>query len=178
MSDSEMINGAEYAVEKRPEGRLKRKRLLLVMAYILFPVVAFLGCYISRIIPLFAVVPIFLWMLIYFTWRYVSIDVGYTFESGVLTFFTVLANRSKRIRKDGLTVTVKNAQYVGWLTDSAAKKELGAAQKTFDYVSERRAEDAAVLVFTDEKGRKCAVLFNCIPKVKGLIRRFYPDSKL
>ena len=85
MSEYDSPYASEYTYAKRAEGLNLIARVALVFLYAAF-VGGFFGlCYYTRIIPLFAVCPIFLWMLVFFTWRSVSYDYYFEFRSGILT---------------------------------------------------------------------------------------------
>ena len=87
MEDMESINAAQYAYEKKQEGKLAAMKALLIFIYIAFAVGFFVFCCTTGFVPLFAVCPIFLWILVFFTWPLVKFDIVYTFAHGTLTFY-------------------------------------------------------------------------------------------
>lgn len=177
MDTSGMINAAEYAAEKKAEGALLRRRILLILLYIAFFFGAFLACYITRIIPLFGVAPLFLAVLIFYTWRYASCDVGYTMEAGRITFFVVYAARTKRLRRDRLTLRVGDALLIGHAEDAAVKDALATVKRRYDFSASRRAPDVAIAIFPTEKGN-IGVYFDTTEETVKLLRRFSQNCTL
>lgn len=170
----ESLNFADFSAEKRAEGMLLVMRCLLVAFYILFVGCAFLVCYLSRIIPLFAIAPILLWILVYFTWRYVSYDIHYTFDHGIMTFAHVYANRTKRIKKVRLTVQIRDAVYLGHLDAAETAEWREQVKVVYDFLPSRKAADAVMLVTQDNR----AIAFVCPPNMRKLMIRFCHAQKL
>ena len=84
--NEDFINYAEYGVEKKGEGKNRIARILLVCLYIVFSSL-YAGFFISVRIPhLIAILPILLWILIFFTWRLVKYDCEYRIEKGEMIF--------------------------------------------------------------------------------------------
>ena len=77
MDETYSPNYAEYTYEKKAEGKMRILKYLLIVGYVLFVALYFLICYITRLIPLFALCPLITWIMVYFTWHYVSYDVYY-----------------------------------------------------------------------------------------------------
>jgi hypothetical protein len=96
MFEDESPNSAEYVYEKQSKGKVKLQRTLMICLYVVFVLAYFLFCYISRIIPLFAMAPIFLYILYLFTWRLVKYDCYWEFRSGELTAGTVRVGKAKK----------------------------------------------------------------------------------
>ena len=109
MPDTDSLNAAEDAYEKRSEGRLKTMKTLLILLYVAF-VGGFFGfCVGTRIVPLFAICPIFTWILVFFTWPIVKFDIYYTFEHGTLYFSKVYRSLKGRTKKPLTEVKVSAA---------------------------------------------------------------------
>lgn len=176
MMDADSPNYAEYVVEKKTEGILRLFRALLILGYVIFGVTYFTVCYLLAFIPLVAVLPVFLWIIVFFTWRYVSYDVGYEFAAGTMTFYRIYARRSKRIRRDCLTVQVREANYAGPWDGKRRNDELRRTTKHYDFASSVASEDAVFLVYRDEKDRECSVRFDCINRVARLLGVFCPNA--
>ncbi|HBJ19188.1 MAG TPA: hypothetical protein DDY70_05580 [Clostridiales bacterium] len=172
MFDADALNHADYAYAKKKEGKIRLLAVLLVLLYITFTVGFFLLCYLSRLIPFFAVAPLFLWILVYFTWRYVSYDIYYTFESGTLTFYRRTGKKTKRGDKILLTLRVQETE--GAYDGGDPREERAATDgKFYDFSSSRHAEATVLLRFAED-GRGAAVLFDVTPRVRELIRSFAP----
>ena len=167
MNDIDSLNTAEYAYEKRAEGTLKIRKILLVCLYVAFFVGFFAFCVGTRIVPLFAVAPIFLWILVFFTWPLVKFDITYTFEHGELQFSKLYNALKGRRKKPLLTVKVSSATriapYRGETIDAAVRDLSSSASSDTRVVLEYRdAEDAAhaVIFDTTERIAKLLCSFN------------------
>ena len=68
MNEYDSPNYASFSYQKKNEGTVKLKRSLMVLGYVLYLVVFFLACYLSKLIPVFALAPLTLWIIIFFTW--------------------------------------------------------------------------------------------------------------
>jgi 3D (Asp-Asp-Asp) domain-containing protein len=95
MSD---FNSFEFTVEQAKEGKWKLARIGMVCLYILYAVAVavIIGVALPGMVPLFALVPVTLWIIIFFTWRYVSVEYEYSIISGELTFSKIYGGRSRR----------------------------------------------------------------------------------
>ena len=76
----------EYTVTKKPEGAYLTKRILMIALYVLFGLVYFFGLAAAHLYPLMALIIFFEWMLVFVTWKYVSIEYTYSLISGTMTF--------------------------------------------------------------------------------------------
>ena len=106
------FNTYEYAAEQKSEGKWKLARILVLSAYVLFVAAYFLILYIIRLIPLFAITPIIVWMLVFFTWRYTKPDYRYFIEKGKFSFYTYYGKKTKR--KNVLFNAGKKPYFFGW----------------------------------------------------------------
>lgn len=87
----------EFVVSQKLEGKWKLRRILAVVGYVLFFLVFFIVCAVTKLgLPLVALSPLFLWMLVFFTWRYTHPDYEITTVSNSLRFAKVYGNRTRR----------------------------------------------------------------------------------
>lgn len=147
------FNTYEYGAEQKNEGKWRVYRLLLILLYVVFVVTYFLAIYISRIFPLGALIPVFLWILVHFTWRYVKPDYKYTVEAGYFTFTKIYASKTKR-------------QVARFLISSAvaiAPKEslenTEGIKKTYSALPEKNAENPYTAIYKNERGELTAIDF-------------------
>ena len=84
---NESINYAEYAVAQKAEGKNLLLRILLITGYVLFAAAYFLffTTYL-KIVMLISLLPLFIWMLVFFTWRFAAVEHEYQISSGTITF--------------------------------------------------------------------------------------------
>lgn len=144
----------EYGVDKKREGSLKLLANLLILLYIVFAVGMFGILYWIRLIPVGALIPLFLWMLIFFTWRYVQVDDAYYIESGTLTLVRKYGNRSKKTLTE---FRIKDAELIAPLADSAGAVRDFAAEREIDARPSMDAADVYVILYRDKSGKRTAL---------------------
>ena len=74
-AENEGTGYSEYTVKRLHDKTLKRKKLLLVLLYIAFAA-AFCTVFLvlAKMPPVIAALPLFLWILCFFTWKYTNIE--------------------------------------------------------------------------------------------------------
>ena len=175
MSEFDSPYACESTYSKKAEGVNALARLLLVLLYVAF-VGGFFGfCYISRIIPLFAVCPIFLWMLIFFTWRLVDYDYYFEFRTGTLSVGRSVVRKKREIRKPKYTVTVKDASAIYGLP--RGKVKFSSSVKVYDFSGTRNSEcRIAIVTKSDKKEEICIV--ECTRPLAKLIMSYNKSAEL
>lgn len=87
----------EFVVSQKIEGKWRLRRILAVVGYVLFVLVFFTLGVVSKLgFPLIALTPLFLWIIIFFTWRYTRPDYEITTVSNSLRFAIVYGNRTRK----------------------------------------------------------------------------------
>ena len=168
----------EYAVapDKKRNKVIRHRRVLMIVAYVLFPL-AFI---------LFFTVINFPWaiffvafaevMFITISWRRV-IDFSYEYSitSGSLTLSKIFGNSS---RKTIMDMTVKDAALIAPLTDRAQRDRLDDydPEVVYNALSCPDAEDGYFMIWRDEDGRKCALLFEATAQTLKLCRFYNPSA--
>ena len=159
---------AEYAVTKKAEGKNLLLRIALIALYILFALSYFI--FFTAVIPivmLIALLPVFIWMLVFFTWRYASVEIEYQIHSGMVTFYHIYGGRSRRKKtecriKDMLTVAPMDRTHEGDYTRAILTRDFRGAKSTPD-----------AYYFTYKKDDKtCAVFFEATSKTLKSFRYF------
>jgi hypothetical protein len=121
----EDFNTYEYAAEQKNEGKFKTLRLLVILGYVLFAAAyAVVFAAILKIPQVIAVLPIFIWMLVFFTWKYTKPDYRYVIERGDMVF-TVVYGKKKKGAKPKTSFKVSSAVAI------APKAELADAIREF-----------------------------------------------
>lgn len=171
----------EFAVHQRNEGKWILARIGMVTLYVVFVLFTF-GLGISfNILPPLALVPVFTWMLVFFTWRYVDVEYEYSITSGELTFSKIYGNRSRRTC---LRVLLRDAVRIAPLGDEreAARATEYRPEREFSAISSLRAPDIYFILFEyggkeDGKQTKRRAIFYFEATQKALqICRFYNPS--
>lgn len=162
------INYAEYGVEKKAEGKNRIARILLVFLYILFSSL-YAGFFISVRIPhLIAILPILLWILIFFTWRLVKYDCEYRIEKGEIIFSH---SQSAKRKTEKLRLRIKEADEIIPAEQYAREND----RLIYDFRGSKNCSCGYVILYS-EKGRKIAVFFEAIPKVLKLLKRLNENT--
>ncbi len=167
----------EYVVGQKKTASLRLRRAGLIALYILFPIVVLVVVATSRVGSLFAPLCAFLaiatWMLVFFTWRYVSVEYEYTVVSGRLTFSKIYGGRS---RKKVLELMLRDADRIAPLTDDAVRElSRSGLDKTYSALSAPDAEDAYFMTFKAPSGERCVFYFEATAQMLKLCR-FYNAS--
>ena len=170
MEDMESLNSAQYAYEKKQEGKLAAMKALLIFIYIAFVLGFFLFCFITRIIPLFAVCPIFLWMLVFFTWPLVKFDITYTFAHGTLTFYKEYRWLKGKKRKELISVRTQDALRVAPYTGEQLEG------KIYDLSSSASASSLVFIIAKDKDGHIVSVIFDSIERINKLLCSFAKEA--
>lgn len=89
-AENEGTGYSEYTVKRLHDKTLKRKKLLLVLLYIAFAA-AFCTVFLvlAKMPPVIAALPLFLWILCFFTWKYTNIEYTYVTCKGELYIYCV-----------------------------------------------------------------------------------------
>ncbi len=165
MNELDSPNYTEFTYEKKVTRRLLFGRIGLISAYVAFVTLFFLVCYMTRVIPVFAMCPLFLWMLIFFTWRLVSYDVYYTFNHGDMELGRVKLKRRKQVRTAVLKIDVRRVTVIAQSGGASATRVRGA--RRYDFSARSSADELVMLL--PGKRRKLSVTLEATPKLKKLL---------
>ena len=174
MNEFDSPNFTEYVWDKKAEGKLLLFKILMILGYVLFAGVYFLVCYISRIIPLFALCPVFLLILVFFTYRYVSFDCYFEFRSGRFEIGTIRVTKRGRKKNEKLTMQVKDATAI-YAFDSSSKIPEGVS-KVYDFSETKRSDNRIIMVFGKD-GKTACVIFEATARVAALLAAYNPAAK-
>ncbi len=159
-------NHFEYAIDCKPEGKLLRRRILLIFLYIVFSFLFFFGAIAINIPQLIAMLPLLLVVLVHYTWLYVSVSYEYVIEVGEISFCAIYGNRK---RKELLRVPVREVEAVFYETPAATY------DKTVDLRSSKRAVDTYYLSYYSEKTH-ILVAFEATKKALKLLALYNPSA--
>ena len=175
MNEYDSPNYTEFTYEKRAEGNLKVAKILLIVTYFVFFIGFFAFCALSRLLPLFAVAPIFTWMLVFFTWRLVSYDIYYTFNHGELELGRVKIKKSGQRRTPKLKISVKDAKLIAPIDVATECEQFKSAAKVYDFFSHSSSPNRIALVFCQD-GKDFAVIFEGTDRVAALLHSFCKEN--
>ena len=150
------INNFEYAVMQKTVGKLKTRKTVILASYALFTVLYFTLVFWSKLLPLGAVYPFLIYILVLATYRYVQIDNKYEIHSGTLIFTRKYGNSKPKTLCE---FKLRDAELVAPLSQSENEISSLAPQKIFDARSAPDAENAYVALYKDNDGKVCAFYF-------------------
>ena len=167
----------EYTVAEANNKALKTKKLLFILAYVLYgAIILGLGASTKLLLPLMCFIPLSLWVIIWLTWKFTQVEYEYSFFSGALTVNRILGNRT---RKKLTEVRISNLATVCKADEANLSKiEAFEAENTIMAVSEAGAEGIWVALWTDdESGKRMALYFE--PNEKAIkILKYYNASAM
>lgn len=168
----------EFVVAQKSEGNWKLARIGMIALYVCFVVGCFLLGISMNVLPPLALVPIFTWMLVFFTWRYVSVEYEYSITSGELTFSKIFGNRSRRTV---LKLMLRDAIKIAPLDNEteAQKASTYLPEREFWAVSSQKAVDVYFILFeygAGGKEKKRAIFYFEATQKALQVCRFYNPS--
>ena len=167
----------EYTVAEASNKALKTKKILFIVAYVLYAIVIFgIGAITKLLLPFMCFVPFSLWFIVWLTWRFTQVEYEYSFFSGELTVNRILGNRT---RKNLMKVRIQNFSAVFAATElNQSKIEAFAPEKTIFAASAATAENLWVALWEDaESGKHMALYFE--PNEKAIkILKYYNASAM
>lgn len=95
-----MINEShefDYTIRRKPEGKYLLCRILMIFGYVIFGATYFFGLAALHLYPLMAFIVLLEWIVVFFTWRFVSIEYKYETVSGGIRFYKVSGGKKKKL---------------------------------------------------------------------------------
>jgi hypothetical protein len=175
--DNEFTSFVNYGVRKKPEGRYKFKRIMMICGYILFAFLYIFVCLVlTKAAMLIAILPVLTWILTYFTWLWVNIEYEYTIVGGNFKLAEVYGMRFFRelctVKVSSMTLI---APYSGKYKDDV---DSAAIINRCYGVSSMSSPDVYFGLYTDKKGYECAVFFEATEKTLKVIKYYNSDVVL
>ena len=174
MNEYDSPNFFEYVYDVKNDGKTKLLRTAAIALYIAFAAVYFIVACSIPLYPIIAVLPIFIWMLVFFTWGLVCYDFYYEFKHGDIEFGTVRVTKNGRHRRKKLAINVKNAREARVYDKNDA--ELLQVKKIYDF-SESQSSDKRIVIFIDVDGVYSAIIFEGTAKIAKLIASYCDGAK-
>ena len=169
--NSDFTSTYEYTVEQKSEGKFKLIKLGLMVLYILYPVLLMTVVFITQLFPLFALVVVTEWMLVYFTWKYAKPEYEYSVTSGRVTFSVIYGKRS---RKEMLNFAIKDCLQIAPATEREwiERLELYAPELVYSALSTTESPDKYYAAFENAEGKRCVFYFEATEKMLKLCRNY------
>jgi hypothetical protein len=160
----------EYTVTKKREGDYLAKRILAIVGYIVFGLTFFIGLSLLHLYQCIAFIVLVEWILIFFTWRYVSIEYKYETLSGAIRFYTIYGGKNKKLLLD---FRIKSFTEIVPFSDEISKRSF--AKEIFCLSSMKAAPDRYCAIYKDSNGQDCVVHFEATQKTLKILK-FYNSS--
>ena len=163
----------EYGVDKKREGKLKLLSICFIALYVAFVGGTFGILYSIGLIPVFAAVPVLLWILVLATWRYVQVDDKYTLSEGSFTLKRSYGNKKAKVLCE---FRIKEASVIAPEYEcTAALSEIPAA-RIYDARPSLCASDIYVAVFTDKDSQPSAVMFQVTDQAVKVLKYYNENT--
>lgn len=168
-------NVYEYVVSPAKQPIWRLRRVLAVLGYITYACVVFtLGAISKLLVPMLALVPLSTWILVFFTWRYVSVEYEYSFVSGAMTLTKIFGGRSRR---SVLEVRIKNMHVIAPYNDTyCPKAQSFNPEKTFCFVSSMQSPDVYFALFETENGQRGIIYFEATRQALKIMKYYNSDT--
>ncbi len=170
-ADSDLPNHAEYTVARRAEGKNLLARTLLVCGYVIFAATYFLAAAISGLIQVVAMLPLFVYILVLATWRYVAFEYCVQTGAGVLRVLKVIGAGKKHQR---LQISLKEASDFVPVRHHALQEDRARSLVIYDCRGSTKTESAYGLYFTDDKQRPAVLYIETTPKLVRSVVFYMP----
>ena len=139
----------------------------LIALYISFALLFFLFCYISGWVPLFAVSPILVFILVGLTWPRFFPDCYFEFGQGMLTLG--YERRRGKKRREKVKIHIRDAEKI--FPHSEGRVKLSGVKRIYDMSSSARAKERVCILYFG-----CAYVFDTTPTLSRLLVSYAADG--
>lgn len=167
MHDDGMPNHAEYTVLQKSEGKFLRLRILLICLYVVFVFTYIAISVATSLFQIIAILPLLLWILVHFTWRYVSLEHSLVIGEGTLTVTDILKDGKKSQR---LKITLSEAES---LTEIPSKVPKNVT--LYDFRGDTHADGSYCISFKKD-GKNAILYLRTTPEFLRILKRFIKNS--
>ena len=164
----------EVTTHQKIYGSWLIKRIVLIVGYVAYVILALLFGFTTKIaVPLLALVPVTLWMIIFFTWRYTDVDYEYSMTSGYLTFSVIYGSRS---RKQFFETQIKAISLIAPYDDDYYETARRYAPEIeYFALSSKNVPNAYFALFENENGKKSIFVFEANERSLAIFK-FYNST--
>ena len=154
----------------------KKLQVLLIIGYVFYILVPlfFVTTVAKPFLPLYAIVPLTLCIVVLLTWPMTNPEYEYSMTSGILTFAVIYGGRR---RKKQFEAKIKDmaaiAPYSKMYSDKIAEYD---PAKSYEGVSSLDAEGVYFALFENEKGEKCVYYFEATDRALKILRHYNPKT--
>ncbi len=161
----------EYVVSPRKQAKWKWKRVGMIALYIVYVITLLaVGIRARLLIPLLTFVPLSTWILIWLTWRYVSVEYEYSLTGGVMTLSRILGGRS---RKTEAEIRIKEMHMIAPFEGEYIKQaEAYAPERTIDFTADLQHPDVFFALYETSEGRRGILYFEATDQALKILKYY------
>ena len=164
----------EYSVAQKHEGKWRLYKWLMILLYVLFAVGYFVAIYVSRIFTLGALIPVFLGMLIFFTWKYVNPEYTYVISESFMIFYYVTGKK----RKEKLRIKICEAEYIVPLEEALDEIQSFEPKRVTSAIPSASSVDSYIILYKNNKGERCAFMFKATSKALKCLKFYNSKTEI
>ena len=158
----------EYTYARAREGLYGMLKWALILFYILFVLAYFLLIFLTRMIPLGALIPIALWILVFFTWKYACQEYKYEISGSEMTFSVIYGRKAKLKTK----IHVNEAEMIMPLDSADEAIKSYAPVRIYNARPKKNDPDAYAVLYRDREGKRCLFVFKATDEALRLMRMY------
>lgn len=144
----------EYVVAQKSEGKWRVRKWLMIIGYLAFAAAYFFPA--AKVAPpIIAILPLFLWMLVFFTYKYVKPEYKYKISEAYLYFYIVFGKKEK----EKLKIKICDADCIMPLENALEEVKKYNAKHTYFARPSITSTDSYIILFKNDKGEHCAFMF-------------------
>ncbi len=151
------MNNYEYSIDQKGKRKWKTIKLLMILLYAAFAGIYFLIIYSIKILPLGAIIPLAVWILAFFTWRYTKPVYKFSFDSGAFIFTIVYGDRTKR---EKIRTRISAAKMIAPISDVMNSEDAKSASKVYDATNSNYTGLPIYGMLFEENGKLSLIKFN------------------
>lgn len=149
------FNSCEYTVSQRSEGKWLLAKILLIAGYLVYTAAYLVIIINTGFVPLGALIPVTLWIIVFFTWRFACPDYKYSIDSGFLTYTVIYGGKTKQ---EKFRMHIADAKAIAPIEQFSEKSGAARTQKFFSAIPQRYAKDIYGMMF-EMNGKVCIFKF-------------------
>jgi hypothetical protein len=162
----------EFVDVQKKNRKIILHKIILVTIYVFYVTsLLLIGTFIRIVAPLLAFIPLSLWILVFFTWKYTNIEYEYSITSGELTFSKIYGSRKRKVITK---MMIKQFELVNKLDgrEAADRLEMANPQKRYIAVSSIDDENVYYGVYKDDNGQNCVLYFKANDEALRIFRHY------
>ena len=161
----------EFTATQKTHGIWLVKKIALILAYVAFVITVLIVGFLTRIaLPLLAFIPLSTWILIFLTWRYVSVEYECSMTSGHLTFAKIYGSKTRKVIFE---TEIKAMTLIAPYTDEYIKKaEEFCPTVEYSAISSPKADNQYFALFENKDSKKAIFIFEANKRCLDIMKYY------